>query len=715
MPDTENRLLHTLDQIGAAAARFLKEEGWMPPVIDLLRGLGDLNEVSRAYLLVIAADDPEQPRWSMAFEWVKPGIAPHIDHPRFQNTPAYSSGLESWRSVHQRGETISGHTRSFSPSEQALLKELGICSIAALPVLIHNQLWGVLVCESSEAEREWTPAEIGVLRMAASMIGSAVERQEAAQEVNRSRQQLLLVSQISSALSRAMDLPNLIRLVVDSTGRIFGYPLVSLYLLEGSTLMLQHSRGYTDIIQQMPISKGVLGRVARTGIPAFVKNITADPDYVSPVAGLKSEICVPLFERGQVVGVFNIETDQRILTRVDYELMLTLSDQISVAIERTRLYDALRTNKERYQQLVEYASEVIFQCDRERRWTFLNPAWTEITGWPVEPSLGQPMSSFLAPETIEESQRQLAEMIATSLAVRRFPIKLRHRDGRVISAELSAQILHSPDGTPAGLSGTILDISSAVQAANQAAELTIQRRTMETLKGFLSSLSHDLRTPLSVMTTTLYLLRRKLVGHPAELRHLDALDAQIDYLTRATADILDLTRLDDKTMEFQFVRANLSGLVRDVLVSLEPSAAAKQQHLTYAPPSSPIWVMVDQVMMGKVIRNLVDNAIQYTPNGGGITVSVSHSSHQAVFRIADTGIGIDPEDLPRIFDRFYKANKARPAGVGGTGLGLSIVKKVIEAHQGTVQVESIPGKGTTVTVHLPLSIPASQTNGGTPA
>jgi PAS domain S-box-containing protein len=715
MSDTENHLLQTLGHIGEAAVRLLKEESWIPPVTDLLRGLGELKGVSRVYLLVIMADDPEQPRWSMAIEWVKPGTAPHIDHPRFQNPPAYGGGLESWKAIHQRGEAISGHTRNFSPSEQTALKELGICSIAALPILIQDRVWGVLIGEANEDERDWTPTELGALRIAAGVIASAVERQETLQEINRSRQQLLLVSQISNALSRAMDLPSLIRLVVDSTARIFGYPLVSLYLLEGSTLVLQHSQGYTEIIARMPVSKGVLGRVARTGIPAFVKNIAVDPDYVSPIRGLKSEICVPLFERGQVVGVFNVETDQRILTRVDYELMLTLSDQISVAIERTRLYDALRANKERYQQLVEHASEVIFQCDRERRWTFLNPAWTEITGWSVEESLGQPISKFMSAETIEESQKQLAEMIANKLAIHRFPITLRHREGHLISMELNAQILHSPDGVPRGLSGTILDISSTIKAATQAAELTIQRRTMETLKGFLSSLSHDLRTPLSVMTTTLYLLRRKLADHADEQRYLDALDAQIDYLTRATADILDLTRLDDKTIEFQFVRANLSGLVRDVLVSLEPAATAKQQRLSYELPTTPIWVMVDQVMMGKAIRNLVDNALQYTPNGGCISISVNQRDHQAVLRVADTGIGIDPDDLPRIFDRFYKANKARPTGIGGTGLGLSIVKQVIEAHQGTVQVESVPDHGTTFTIHMPLSMPTAPLDAGTSA
>lgn len=714
MDDSESRLRQTLGHFGEVAVRFLKDDDWKNHVPALLSGLGQLNDVSRAYLIGIQSDESPAGRWAILHEWDGPGSQPLGDHSRFQNAPAYGSGLESWQALHQKGEAISGHTRAFPAAEQAALGELGIKSIALLPIRIQERLWGILGCDACETEWRWAATEIGILQMAAGIIGSAIQRREAAQEVNLNRQQFLVLSQISSALSRAMDLSSLIRLVVDSTWRIFGYPLVSLYLLEGSTLVLQHSQGYTDVIARMPVSKGVLGRVARTGMSAFIKNITADPDYVSPIGGLKSEICVPLFERGQVVGVFNVETDQRILTRVDYELMLTLSDQISVAIERTRLYDALRANKERYQQLVEHASEVIFQCDREGCWTFLNPAWTEITGWPVEQSLGQLISGFMPTETAVENQRLIAEMIASNLTIRRFPIKLRHQEGRLISVELSAQILRSPDGGPMGLSGTILDISSTVKAATQAAELTIQRRTMETLKGFLSSLSHDLRTPLSVMTTTLYLLRRKLAGHPNELRYLDALDVQIDYLTHATADILDLTRLDDKTTEFQFVRANLSGLVRDVLVSLEPVAAAKQQRLTYEPPNNPIWVMVDQVMMGKAIRNLVDNAIQYTSNGGSITVSVDQNDHQAVFRIADTGMGIDPEDLPYIFDRFYKANKARPTGVGGTGLGLPIVKKVIETHQGTVQVESLPGKGTSVTIHLPLSMPVPRTEPANP-
>jgi signal transduction histidine kinase len=252
-----------------------------------------------------------------------------------------------------------------------------------------------------------------------------------------------------------------------------------------------------------------------------------------------------------------------------------------------------------------------------------------------------------------------------------------------------------------GITGTVIDISERIQAEKQALDLMLKARTVEMLKGFLTGVSHDLRTPLSVMNTSLYLLRRKIGDE--DNRYLDALETQTTHMQRVVEDMLDMSKLDDEVAELTPIRLDLNGLIRDLLVTLQNSATTKNQHLIFQAMDGNSFIMADQFMLGKVINNVVKNAILYTPDSGNIHIQTTQTQEATVqIIIQDSGIGIDAETLPHIFERFYKANDARPSGQGGTGLGLSIAHKIVEMHGGTIDVQSIPGEGSTFIITLPI-------------
>lgn len=524
-------------------------------------------------------------------------------------------------------------------------------------------------------------------------------------EAERQALELALLGQVRAALADELDPALFIHKVVEAIAENSAYKLVSIYLLEGEVLKLQHQVGYHHVIERIPVHKGVVGRVVRTAQAAFVPDASQDKDFLGAVEGLTSEICVPLFTSGKVIGILNVESsgNDPALTRADLDLMIALGEQVSLALERSKFYMAILESEKRYRLVVDNVREVIFQTDLSGAFTFLNPAWTMITGYTIEESLNNHHFIYIPEEAQESNFVAVTHLLQGEKDYSRYQTQYRRKDGSIVPVEAHVQLMTDNTGNTIGVAGSITDISERVKAEKQALELELKIRTVENLKGFLTGISHDLKTPLSVMSTSLFLLQRKLKPEAGELRYVNTLNEQVEYLTRALQDMLDMSRLDDELVEFDFLRVNLNGLIRDVLVGMEADIQAKQHRLEFLADPGTHVVFVDQVMIGRVIKNLMSNAINYTPDGGVITVRTQFTNSSAIMEFQDTGIGIEPEDLPYIFDRFYKADKARTTGKNGTGLGLSIVKRIVEAHHGQVDVTSIPGQGSTFRVSLPLA------------
>ncbi len=221
------------------------------------------------------------------------------------------------------------------------------------------------------------------------------------------------------------------------------------------------------------------------------------------------------------------------------------------------------------------------------------------------------------------------------------------------------------------------------------------------MKRFVADASHELRTPLAVIQGEAGV---SLSHDRPAAEYKQSLAIILDEcrrLSRLVDDLLNLARADAGRVRLQVAEFYFNDLLAECCRSLEALAAARRIMIECL-PSQDVAFRGDQALLRRLVVNLLDNAIRYTPAGGRITASLEARGPQLQIRIADTGIGISPEAAPHIFERFYRADKARSRAEGGFGLGLSIVKWIAESHHGAVAVSSRPEEGSTFTVTLPL-------------
>jgi len=219
---------------------------------------------------------------------------------------------------------------------------------------------------------------------------------------------------------------------------------------------------------------------------------------------------------------------------------------------------------------------------------------------------------------------------------------------------------------------------------------------------FVANVSHELRTPLTTIKGYVETLLEGALKEEVASQFVQVIKRHTDRLTKIVEDLLMLSKIESKEFQLKMEVISLRDLIDDVIDFVKEPAEKKKISISQSaiPPS--LAVEADRNYLEQISINLLDNAIKYTPEGGRITISVIEKDQREVLvSVQDTGIGIPKEDLPRIFERFYRVDKGRSQELGGTGLGLSIVKHLVQAHGGKVWVDSQPGKGSTFYFTLP--------------
>ncbi len=233
-------------------------------------------------------------------------------------------------------------------------------------------------------------------------------------------------------------------------------------------------------------------------------------------------------------------------------------------------------------------------------------------------------------------------------------------------------------------------------------DLTQVRRLESVRRDFISNISHELRTPLASLKALVETLQDGALEDPAVSGNfLRRIQIEVDSLAQMVQELLELSRIESGQVPIRLESVPLSNLLAPSLERLRPQAERGNLKLVVNLPSEPLTVLADQDRVRQVITNLAHNAIKFTPAGGRVTISAMKVRSEAVISISDTGIGIPAADLPRIFERFYKADRARAGG--GTGLGLAIAKHIVQAHGGRIWAESDGVNGSVFRFTLPLA------------
>jgi two-component system phosphate regulon sensor histidine kinase PhoR len=231
-------------------------------------------------------------------------------------------------------------------------------------------------------------------------------------------------------------------------------------------------------------------------------------------------------------------------------------------------------------------------------------------------------------------------------------------------------------------------------------DLTDVKRTEEVRRDFVANVSHELRTPLAGIKAVVETLADGAVNDPAVAADfLKRADADVDRLVQMVEELLELSRIESGDIPLALAPTDVGALLASTVERLRPQAERRNQTLTLD-ASDLGTAELDGARIERAVLNLVQNAIKFTPDGGSVTVAAQRTPEAIVVRVSDRGSGIDPDDLPRIFERFYKADQSRASG--GSGLGLALVRHAVESHGGTVQAESRLGEGSTFTMTLPI-------------
>lgn len=279
--------------------------------------------------------------------------------------------------------------------------------------------------------------------------------------------------------------------------------------------------------------------------------------------------------------------------------------------------------------------------------------------------------------------------------------RLAQPDGEIRWVSSLGNSYTDENGKIIGMIGVSQDITARKTAELQTLELTVQNERMAMLTEFMGNITHDLKTPLTIINTSMYLLER--ADDPSRRQEkLDQIKDQVAILEKFIQDILTIFRLD-YAYELGVQSVDIHAVLRGIENRLHPVAEQKQIKLAFSLDATTSTVTGDTEELNRALVNLVENAVNYTPISGQIQVQTSIDGDDLVISISDTGIGIAAEDITHIFDRFYRTGAARHTYQGGTGLGLAIVKRIIEMHKGKIEVESVVNQGSIFRLRLPRS------------
>jgi PAS domain S-box-containing protein len=357
---------------------------------------------------------------------------------------------------------------------------------------------------------------------------------------------------------------------------------------------------------------------------------------------------------------------------------------------------AVRLRERQLHTLAENTPDVLSRFDRQLRHVYVNQAATEVTGLSSQQFLGRTHRQIgIPPELCDQWEVALRETFADGER-RRMAFTYagkggtRHYDSLLI-----------PEVGDSGTIETVLSVAHDATETQRSALLLEEasRRKDE----FLAMLAHELRNPLAPIRNASEILARKLADDPQMKKTVNLVKRQVTHLARLVDDLLDVSRITQGRIELRRVPQELAPILAQARESVEPLLREKQHVLLVSTSFEPLYVHGDHARLVQSVANVLTNAAKYTDPGGEIRLELRRQNEQAVIVVSDTGVGIAPELLPRVFDLFVQGDRSLDRSQGGLGIGLSVVKRLVEMHQGRITACSEgPGRGSVFEIRLPL-------------
>ena len=344
----------------------------------------------------------------------------------------------------------------------------------------------------------------------------------------------------------------------------------------------------------------------------------------------------------------------------------------------------LEQESKRLHSILSYMTDGVLATNRRGQITMINDMAKRQLGVVSDEALNQNILELLK----IEDEYELRDLITQSPELM---IYSQNVNGEYISLRVRFALIRRESGFISGLVAVLHDT-------------TEQEKEERERRLFVSNVSHELRTPLTSVKSYLEALDEGALYEPVAPDFIKVSLDETNRMMRMVTDLLHLSRIDNATSHLDVELINFTAFITFILNRFDKIRAQDQEkkyELVRDYPITSVWIEIDTDKITQVIDNILNNAIKYSPDGGKITVSMKTTDDQMILSISDQGLGIPKEDLPKIFDRFYRVDKARSRAQGGTGLGLAIAKEIIKQHNGFIWAKSEYGKGSTFTIVLP--------------
>jgi PAS domain S-box-containing protein len=364
---------------------------------------------------------------------------------------------------------------------------------------------------------------------------------------------------------------------------------------------------------------------------------------------------------------------------------------ISKAIEFLRTLQDIATEKSRMRVMINTLSDGVLTTDNQKRIALANPAFLKAIGCRKTRVIGHNVSEFITDTRLLEMIDQAINQPEGAFAEITDEISMPFSTGKE-GVIIGARCIPFRDRLNRNLgSVTLLHDITALKKVNQ-------------LKSnFVSMVAHEIKSPLNSILMQLKVVMDGLAGDLTDKQKeiLQRSSDRITSLTKLSTELLDLSKIESGLINQEREELDLVELIKDQIAGYQDTVDAKSTQLLMKETKKEIYMLGNRTNIEEVISNLISNAIRYSPNGGKITVWADENSDGVVIKISDTGLGIPETDLGNIFDRFYRVKNKDTRYINGTGLGLAIVKSIVEAHHGTIEVQSRVGEGTCFSIYFP--------------
>ena len=423
--------------------------------------------------------------------------------------------------------------------------------------------------------------------------------------------------------------------------------------------------------------------------------LTSDFIFILILLGFILVVTLLLLEnRRDNIRLKQINQKIKDLIAGDYSRVLDMqgsSEITNITNNLNDLSEVIRLTQENLEQetkrlnsILSYMTDGVLATNRRGQITMINDMAKKQLGIVKEEALNKSILELLK---IEE-EYELRDLITQ---IPELMIDSQNANGEYLSLRVRFALIRRESGFISGLVAVLHDT-------------TEQEKEERERRLFVSNVSHELRTPLTSVKSYLEALDEGALYDPVAPDFIKVSLDETNRMMRMVTDLLHLSRIDNATTQLDVELINFTAFITFILNRFDKMRSQdeeKKYELVRDYPINSVWIEIDTDKMTQVIDNILNNAIKYSPDGGKITVSMKTTEDQMILSIKDQGLGIPKQDLPKIFDRFYRVDRARSRAQGGTGLGLAIAKEIIKQHNGFIWAKSEYGKGSTFTIVLP--------------